>query len=127
MGQLAHFRRIWSTNAELQRPTDWGSKLERAHARQHLLELRPLQRSEYALLHVGPDLEILGDYDGLCEEVVGKLLVERQVESDGAATDVKGPALDLRVSLEYRLKLIHQSTKLFLAETHQLQVHSFLP
>ena len=53
VGQLAHFRRIWSADAELQRPTDWGSKLERAHARQHLLELRPLQRGEDALLHAG--------------------------------------------------------------------------
>ena len=106
MGQLAHFRRIWSADAELQRPTDWRSKLQRADARQHLLELRPLQRREYALLHGGPDLEILGDYDGLREEVVGELLVERQVEADGAAADIKRPMLDIGVGLQHRLEII---------------------
>ena len=106
MGQLAHFRRIWSADAELQRPTDWRSKLEWAHAREHLLELRPLQRSKYALLHAGADFEILGDYDGLREEVVRELLVERQVEADGAAADIERPVLDFRISLQDRLEII---------------------
>ena len=106
MGQLAHFRRIRSADAELQRPADRRPKLERAHARQHLLELRPLQRREDALLHAGADLEALGDHDRLREEVVGELLVERQVEADGAAADIERPVLDVGIGLQDRLELV---------------------
>ena len=107
VGQLAHFRRIWSGNAELERPANGRSELERAHPRHHLLELGPLQRGQDALLHAGAHFEALGDHDRLREEVVGELLVERQVKADRAAADIERPTLDVGVGLQDGLEIIH--------------------
>ena len=65
-----------------------------------------MQRGENALLHAGAHLEALGDHDGLREEVVRELLVERQVEANGAAADIERPVLDVGVGLQDRLEII---------------------
>jgi hypothetical protein len=70
---------IRTADAELERPTDRRAELEGTYPRHHLLELRPSQCGDDALLHRGAELEALGDNDGLREEVVRELLVERQV------------------------------------------------
>ena len=57
-------------------------------------------------MHGRADLESLGDDDALREEVVRELLVERQVEADGAAADIEGPMFNLGVGLEDFLEII---------------------
>jgi len=89
MGQIAHCRRVRSADAELEGLPDWRPKLKWAHARGHLLKLWAMKRGQNAFLHPGADFEIFGNDDGLCKEVVGELLVERQVKADGAAADIK--------------------------------------
>jgi hypothetical protein len=57
-------------------------------------------------LHGGADLESLRDYDALGKEAVRELLVERQVEADGAAADIEGPVFDVRVGLQDVLEVV---------------------
>src|ERR1700751_1480772 len=94
---LADSQRIWTADAELERPADWRTKLQRAYAPLHLLVLRPVQCGGDGGLPGRAALESLRDYDAWREEVVRELLVERQVEADGAAADIERPVLDIRV------------------------------
>ena len=57
-------------------------------------------------LHGGANLESFRDNDALREEVVRELLVERQVEADGAAADIERPVLDIGVGLQNFLEII---------------------
>ena len=57
-------------------------------------------------LHGRANLEPLRDNDALREEVVRELLVERQVEADGAAADIERPVLDVGVGLQDFLEVI---------------------
>ena len=59
-----------------------------------------MQRGKDALLHGGADFEALGDNNGLREEVVGELLVQRQVEANSAAADIERPVLDVGIGLQ---------------------------
>ena len=106
MRELAHLLRVRSADAELQWPADGRSKLKRADAAHHLLEFRPLQRGEDPLLNGWPNLESLGDNNRLREEVVGELLVQRQVKANGATTDIEGPALDVGIAVEDLFEIV---------------------
>ena len=57
-------------------------------------------------MHGRANLESLRDYDALRKEVIRELLVERQVEADGAAADIEGPVFDVGVGLQYFLEII---------------------
>ena len=100
--QLARRAGIGAADAELQRPADRRPELQRAHARQHVVEVVG-EGLLQARLHAGALLEALGDDHGLGEEVVGELGVERQVEADGALADVEAPVLDVGVGLQQLL------------------------
>jgi hypothetical protein len=104
--EIAHLRGVRAADTELQRPADRGAKFERAYPRHHVLELRTLQRSEDSLLYTRASFEALGDNDGLREKVVSQLLVERQVEANGAPSDIKRPALDVGVGLQQIFEVV---------------------
>ena len=104
--QFAHLHRVRTADAEFERPADRRAKLQRAYPWHDLLELRLSQGGEDALLHAGADVETFGDDDGLREEVIGELLVERQVEADGAAANIERPVLDVGVGLQDLLEVI---------------------
>jgi hypothetical protein len=103
---LADLHWLGTADAELERPADRRTKLQGADAPLHLLELRPVQCGDDTRLHGRANLESLRDYDALREEVVRELLVERQIEANGAAADIKGPVLDVRVGLEDFLEVV---------------------
>ena len=106
MREITHLGRIGSADAELERPADGRPELEGTDARQHLFEFRLPQGSKDPLLNTGACLEALGDHHGLREEIIGELLIERQVEADGTATDVERPTLDVRVGLQDLLEVV---------------------
>ena len=58
-------------------------------------------------LHGRANLESFRDYDALRKEVVRELLVERQVEADGAAADIERPVFDIGVGLQNFLEIIN--------------------
>ena len=58
-------------------------------------------------LHRRANLESFCDYDALREEVVRELLIERQIEADGAAADVEGPVFNIGVALQDFLEVIN--------------------
>ena len=64
------------------------------------------ERGKDPLLNACACLEALGDHHGLRKEVVGELLVERQVEADRTAADIERPALDVRIGLQHFLDLV---------------------
>ena len=51
-------------------------------------------------MYRGANFEPLGDNNRLCEEIVGELLVERQIEANGALADIERPVLNVRVGLQ---------------------------
>ena len=57
-------------------------------------------------MHGRANLESFRDDDALREEVVRELLVERQVEADGAAADIERPVFDVGVGLQDFLEII---------------------
>ncbi len=104
---LADLHGIRTADAKLERPADWRSKLQGADAELYLLEFLPLQCGEDALVHGWANLKTLRDSDALREEVVRELLVERQVEADCTAADIKGPVFDVGVGLQDFLEIIN--------------------
>src|SRR5262245_65305048 len=48
---------------------------------------------------------VLCDDDELTEEVVRQLDIERQIEPDGAASDIRAPSLDIGILLEDAVEL----------------------
>lgn len=106
LGQFSDLPGIGSADPELQGPTDGRPEFEWADPRNYLLELRPLQGGKDALLHAGSDLEPLRDNHSLGEKVVCELLVKRQIEANGAASDIERPMLDIRISLQDGLEIV---------------------
>ena len=99
-GQLARLDRIGACDAELERPADRGTELQRTDARHDVVEIRCRE----CLLESGLDtralLEAFGDDDGLGEEVVGELGVERQIEAHRALPDVEAPMGNVGVGFQ---------------------------
>jgi hypothetical protein len=83
VGQLAHFRRVWSADAELSAANRLAVvKLEWAHSRKHCWNSGRCSERESVAATPERTLKSLDDYDGLREEVVGELLVERRSKSE---------------------------------------------
>src|SRR5262249_57499768 len=92
-------RDIGAADAILHRPTHWRTELEGRHTayeawkfvRQHFFELLPQPFARW---------NVFRDDDGLTEEVIGKLDIERQIEPDCAAADIGAPARDIGITFE---------------------------
>ena len=103
-GDITHLVYVRAADAILHRPSHRGAQLERdgaGHRVRKILCQRALELAAQAL--AGRD--VLCDDDELTEEVVRQLDIERQIEPDGAAPDIRAPSLDIGILLEDAVEL----------------------
>ena len=100
----AHLGDVRPADPILHRPADRRPELERRNADDRARQLLGQRLLELQVQPVARR-HVLGDHDGLREKVVGELDVERQVETDRAASDIGAPARDVRIVLEHGVEL----------------------
>src|SRR5688500_4187360 len=98
VAELTYPSQVRSRHAILQRPSSGWSKLQRGEPRHRLRDFL-----RYCGVQTGANpftrLYTCCDNDCLCEEIVRHLDVQRQIEADGAAADISGPSVDIRIAL----------------------------